>query len=327
MQQVNWGIIGCGDVTERKSGPAFNNVQDSQLVAVMRRDAGKAKDYAERHHVPKWFDDADALINDPEVNAIYVATPPSSHAQYAIKAMRAGKPVYVEKPMAMDEMECREMISVSNSTGVPIYVAYYRRALPYFEKIRELVETNRIGEVRAVNMVLHLPPQPEEIDPRKKPGWRVDPSISGGGHFHDLASHQFDFLEYAIGPIAIAAGITKNQAKWYNAPDIVSAVFEFESGALGTGSWCFTVPEKQQVDRTVIIGAFGKITFTFFGAPVLLLEDDEGKQEEIKIDHPYHIQQPLIEMVVDAILGRGICPSTGATGMRATMILDSIAGG
>jgi predicted dehydrogenase len=327
MQSINWGIIGCGDVTEKKSGPAFNLVNDSKLVAVMRRDSEKARDYAERHNVPKWYDDAEALINDPDVNAIYVATPPNTHAKYAIKAMRAGKPVYVEKPMAIDEMACREMLSVSNSTGVPIYVAYYRRALPYFEKIRELIEMGRIGEVRLVNMQLHMPIKPEEIDPKKDAGWRVDPSISGGGHFHDLASHQFDFLEYALGPIDIAAGITKNQARFYVPPDIVSAVFEFESGVLGTGSWCFTVAKEQKIDKTEIVGSGGKITFTFFGEPVIQLEDDSGKSEEIKIDHPYHIQQPLIEMVVDTMLGRGICPSTGETGMRATMILDSIAGG
>lgn len=327
MQEINWGIIGCGDVTEKKSGPAFNLVGDSKLMAVMRRDSDKARDYAERHGVPKWYDDADKLINDPDVNTIYVATPPDTHARYAIKAMRAGKPVYIEKPMAIDEMECREILRVSNSTGVPVFVAYYRRALPYFEKIRELIETGRIGEVRLVNIQLHLPLKPEEVDPKKEAGWRVNPSISGGGHFHDLASHQFDFLEYALGPIDIAAGITKNQAKFYTPPDIISAVFEFESGVLGTGSWCFTVDAMQQSDKTEIIGSGGKITFSYFGAPVLLLEDDEGNVEEMKIEHPKHIQQPLIEMIVDTLLERGICPSTGESGIRATMILDSIAGG
>ena len=140
MDQVKWGIIGCGDVTELKSGQAFNKVPNSSLVAVMRRDAEKAADYARRHQVPTWYDDAEALINDPNVNAIYVATPPDSHADYAIRAMRAGKPVYVEKPMALNSAECEAMNQVSRETGVPLFVAFYRRALPYFLKVKELID-------------------------------------------------------------------------------------------------------------------------------------------------------------------------------------------
>ncbi|MEO6134528.1 MAG: Gfo/Idh/MocA family oxidoreductase, partial [Ginsengibacter sp.] len=117
MENINWGMIGCGDVTEVKSGPAFNKVPNSKLVAVMRRDAAKAKDYAERHGVPKWYIDASALINDPEINAIYIATPPSSHLEYAIAALKAGKFVYVEKPMTTDlssAIELNEFVIKSN---------------------------------------------------------------------------------------------------------------------------------------------------------------------------------------------------------------------
>ncbi len=110
MKKINWGIIGCGDVTEVKSGPAFNKVKNSALVAVMRRDAAKAEDYAKRHNVPKWYTDANSLINDPDINAIYVATPPSSHEAYSIAALQAGKPVYVEKPMSMNAAEAENMM-------------------------------------------------------------------------------------------------------------------------------------------------------------------------------------------------------------------------
>src|SRR6187549_1270490 len=124
--EIFWGIIGCGDVTEVKSGPAFNKVPDSKLVAVMRRNSEKAKDYAERHHVPTWYDDADKLINDPQVNAIYIATPPSSHELYAIKAMQTGKPVYLEKPMTTDSVSAEKIASVAKKTGMKISVAHYR---------------------------------------------------------------------------------------------------------------------------------------------------------------------------------------------------------
>jgi predicted dehydrogenase len=326
MQQVKWGIIGCGDVTEVKSGPAFNRVPDSELVAVMRRDGAKAADYARRHGVPRWYDDADALIMDPEVNAVYVATPPDTHARYAIRAMKAGKPVYVEKPMARNSDECRDMIAVSNQTGQPLYVAYYRRALPYFEKIRKLIEMEAVGAVRTVNIVLHASPKSEEMDGDARNGWRVDPLISGGGHFHDLASHQFDYLEYVFGPIEIAGGLYGNQAALYDAEDIVTAIFKFESGILGNGSWCFTVSQKQQQEYTEIIGSKGKITFSFFGRPVIHVETDGGLVENTEVPHPKHIQEPLITQVVDDLLDRGVCVSTGETGLRSSLILDMIIG-
>ena len=105
-KEIAWGIIGVGDVCEIKSGPAFNSIEGSKLVAVMRRNAALAQDYAQRHSVPKWYDDADALINDPEINAIYIATPPDTHQFYTLKAAKAHKIVYVEKPMARNYKEC-----------------------------------------------------------------------------------------------------------------------------------------------------------------------------------------------------------------------------
>ncbi|MFP4367686.1 MAG: Gfo/Idh/MocA family protein, partial [Bacteroidales bacterium] len=163
MDTVNWGIIGCGNVTEVKSGPAFNKIKDSRLAAVMRRDAGKAKDYAIRHNVPAWYDDAQKLVNDPDVNAVYVATPPGSHAEYAIMAMKAGKPVYVEKPMATSYLECQEMIKVSEKTGVPLFVAYYRRMLPGFVKVKELLDSEIIGKPLFFSIRFFTPPQDEDF--------------------------------------------------------------------------------------------------------------------------------------------------------------------
>lgn len=143
--QINWGIIGVGDVCEIKSGPAFNTINGSRLVAVMRRSASLAKDYAERHGVPKWYHDADILINDPEVNAIYIATPPHVHPYYTKIVAEAGKPVYVEKPMAKTYSECQDMIEVCKQKGVPLFVAYYRRALANFLAIKNWVQDGRIG--------------------------------------------------------------------------------------------------------------------------------------------------------------------------------------
>ena len=115
---VRWGMIGCGDVAEVKSGPGFQKARGSRLVAVMRRDAGRAEDYARRHGVPRWYRDAAQLIADPEVDAVYVATPPSTHRQYTLMAAAAGKPVYVEKPMAHSIEEARVMARVAKETGL-----------------------------------------------------------------------------------------------------------------------------------------------------------------------------------------------------------------
>ena len=323
MDQINWGIIGCGDVTEIKSGQAFNKVPHSSLVAVMRRDAEKAADYAKRHNVPTWYSDADALINDPNVNVVYVATPPGSHADYAIRAMRAGKPVYVEKPMARNAAECEAMNQVSQETGMPLFVAFYRRALPYFLKIKELIDTKAIGDIRYVRVQLNWQPYAEEVGENPQPRWRVSPEISGGGHFHDLASHQFDFLEYVLGPIKTASGIARNQAGFYQADDIVMANFEFESGALGIGSWCYTVNKEQRIDQTEFIGSKGKLTFSFFEKYFIRVETEAGTQN-FDLPFPEHVQQPLIELIVKDLRGEGISPSTGETGARANKIIDWI---
>lgn len=321
MDQINWGIIGCGDVTEVKSGPAFKKVPHSTVVAVMRRDAEKAADYARRHQVPTWYTDADALINDPNVNAIYVATPPDSHADYAIRAMRAGKPVYVEKPMALNAAECAAMNQVSHETGMPLFVAFYRRALPYFLRVKQLIDDQTIGAIRVVNVQLNWPPDERETIAGK--GWRVSPAVSGGGLFHDLASHQFDLLEHLLGPIESASGIARNQAGLYEADDMVVASFAFESGVVGTGSWCFTVNKEQRLEQTQLIGSKGKITFSFFENFVITVDTAAGS-ETINVPFPEHVQQPLIELIVSELRGGAKSPSTGETGARASQIIDWI---
>ena len=152
MDRVRWGIVGVGNVAEHKSGPGFQQAERSELVAVMRRNGSLAADYARRHDVPRWYDDADELINDPGVDAVYVATPPDSHSAYVLRAAQAGKPVYVEKPMARTAVECEQMVSACAEAGVGLFVAYYRRAMPRFVKVKELLEGGRIGQLRSVSI-------------------------------------------------------------------------------------------------------------------------------------------------------------------------------
>ncbi|MFW6277698.1 MAG: Gfo/Idh/MocA family protein, partial [Prolixibacteraceae bacterium] len=260
---VHWGIIGVGNVTEVKSGPAFYKAKNSELVAVMRRNAEKAEDYAHRHNVPKWYSDASELINDPEVDVVYVATPPGSHARYAVEVMRAGKPVYVEKPMARNYAECREMLKVSKETGMPLWVAYYRRSLPAFLKVKELVENGAIGKPLTVHVTLHKPPRPGDLN-KKEQSWHVFPEISGGGYFFDLASHELDYLDFVFGPIKNVAGIASNRAGLYPAEDTVVGTWEHESGVTGSGNWCFVTDASAEKDEIEIIGDKGKIILSCF---------------------------------------------------------------
>ena len=319
---VRWGIIGCGDVTEVKSGPALQRANGSALVAVMRRDRAKAEDYARRHGVARAYDDATALIADPEVDAVYVATPPSSHKEYALAAALAGKPVYVEKPMALSHAECRDMIDGCARAGVPLFVAYYRRALPRFLKVKQLIDDGTLGDVRVVSVSLWQPPKADDAD-RESPPWRVVPAIAGGGLFVDLASHTLDLLDFLLGPIARAAGGSANQAGRYQAEDIVTGHFEFRSGVRGSGSWCFTTGDH--VDRVEIVGSRGSVGFaTFANLPITLTSGDQRSTFEIA--HPPHIQQPLIQTVVDALRGGGACPSTGISAARTSWVMDQLLG-
>lgn len=324
MNKIRWGIIGCGDVTEVKSGPAFNLIEDSELIAVMRRDATKAEDYAKRHNVPKWYSDADKLINDKDVNAIYIATPPSSHAEYTIKAAEAGKPVFVEKPMAANYSDCVKMVDVCKQNNVPLFVAYYRRELPYFKKIQDLISANEIGDVRLVNIKLFSSIKVEDSKKENLP-WRVTPEISGGGYFYDLASHQFDYLDNLFGSIKFAKGLSGNHAKLYPAEDYVTAVYEFESGIAGTGSWCFTTAPFNNYERTEIIGSKGRIEFSFFSQQSITLENQNGIKH-INEEFPKHIQLPLITTVVEDLLNRGKCISTGESASKTNWVMDKILG-
>jgi 1,5-anhydro-D-fructose reductase (1,5-anhydro-D-mannitol-forming) len=314
---VRWGIIGCGDVTEVKSGPAFTKARGSALVAVMRRNGDLARDYARRHGVPRWYDDAEALVRDPDVDAVYVATPPNAHCEYVQLAARYRKPVYVEKPMAMHHGECEAMIEACRSAGVPLFTAYYRRALSRFEQVRALVQGGMIGMPRAVSITLY---RPHAVNGDELP-WRLDPAVAGGGLFVDLASHTLDLLDHILGPITSVTGAAANQGGFYAAEDVVTASLSFASGARGTGLWCFTA--DRACDRVDIVGDAGRVSFsTFDEAPVLL--EHEHRSETFSVAHPPHVQQPLIQTIVDQLQGHGTCPSTGDSGARTTRVMDAL---
>lgn len=320
---VRWGIIGCGDVTEVKSGPAFSKVPASRLVAVMRRDAAKAADYAARHGVNKWYSDADYLINDPEVNAIYIATPPLQHEEYAIRALQAGKPVYVEKPMSLNVEGAERMVQASKETGVKLSVAHYRRQQPLFLKVKSLLEEGAIGQPRIVNLHCFQPHQHPMIT-RTEDAWRYNPAISGGGLFYDLAPHQLDLMLYFFGEPEETSGKSLNASGLYKADDTTAGQALFPNNVLFNGAWCFTVPEKR--DQCEIIGTEGTLHFSIFEHRLLLLRR-KSSEVNFEFDALPHVQQPMIQSVVDYFLGKKNNPCSAEEGLAVMKMMQAFTSG
>jgi predicted dehydrogenase len=321
MKTIRWGMIGCGDVAEVKSGPGLYKADRSKLVAVMRRNGALAADYARRHGVGRWSDDAEAIISAPDIDAVYIATHTNTHFDYTLRCARAGKAVLVEKPMAMSHDQACRMVEACASAGVPLWVAYYRRALPRFLKVRELIESGAIGQVRAVNSRLQR--RLSTWDAASPIPWRVDVPRSGGGPFFEGACHTFDMLDFLFGPIDRIEAIADNQAGAYKGEDIVAASYSFASGVVGGGLWCYAADHNFEMNE--IIGDSGRLQFsTSKPVPIRLLRGEAA--EEFPIGDPPHEHQPLIQMIIDEMNGSGECPSTGVTAARTALVMDRVLG-
>ena len=316
---IQWGIIGCGDVTEVKSGPAFNKVDGSSLVAVMRRDEAKAKDYAARHGVPKYYSNAQALINDKAINAVYIATPPGSHEEYALAAIEAGKPVYVEKPMALNYAAALAIQQKAVEKGVPLVVAHYRNAQPFFVAIKKLINEGALGEISRVDLVFNrLPLTAADLQQETK-AWRVDPAVSGGGLFHDMAPHQFGLMLFFFGAVEDAGGQASNSNALYTAADKVTGRILFRNGVAFNGSWDFNA--EQDEDECIITGSKGSVRFPVFGKHEMETEVN-GKREIVSFEVPMHVQQPMIEKTVAYFSGLGENPCPADAGCETMRLME-----
>lgn len=325
MKEIGWGFIGCGEVTEKKSGPAFNEVPGSHVVAVMSRNAEKAESYAKRHNIKKWYTDPLELINDPEINAIYIATPPSSHATFAIMAMKAGKPVYIEKPLAASYEDCARINRISELTGVPCFVAYYRRYLPYFQKVKQIIQSGAIGTPANVQIRFSVPPRDLDYKSNGSLPWRLQPDIAGGGYFYDLAPHQLDLIQDIFGVITRAHGYCSNMAKLYKAEDTISACFYFENGLPGSGSWCFVGHQSAKEDSIEVIGEKGMLSFSVYNYSPIQLVTSEGRSS-IVVPNPPYVQLPIIRSVIEHLQGIGICECTSVSATPVNWVMDRILG-
>ena len=318
MNIIKWGIIGCGDVAEVKSGPAFQKVVNSELIAVMRRNSAKAKDFAERHHVPHWYDTIDDIINHPEINALYIATPPSTHLEIAKKCLAAGKFVYLEKPMTIDADEAKELEKLVTKND-KIVIAHYRRNLPAFQKVKELLTSNSIGKVHFADITI-LQSTTNNVIAKTDDNWRLKPETSGGGYFHDIAPHQIDLMYHYFGDIKNAQGFNTSSQN-HKVADIVNGIIEFESGVQFRGIWNFIASDKDVKDECKIYGENGTITFSFYGEKVFLTTSD--KTEVFSFENPKHVQQPLIAQTVNYFLGKAENPCKLEDGVQVMKIIDT----
>lgn len=316
---IGFGMIGCGDVTERKSGPAFQKIQGCSLEMVMRRDPRKLEDYARRHGVPRWTTDYRELLDHPAVDAVYIATPPDSHCFYALEAIRRGKPVYVEKPMALSAQEGRRMCAAAKEAGVPLFVAYYRRGQAKFLKARKLLETGAVGGLRSFSYAFACPPL--TFDPARP--WLMDRSLSGGGLLYDVGSHMIDMLLFLMGAPLEVRGISASLGRQHDAADTHSVTFRFQSGAQGAAQFSFSAAENR--DELWISGSEGSLSLSVMSNGPLTLRRPDGTR-----DFPFapieHVEQPFIERVVRSLLGEAGPDATGAGGLLVQELLEAIDG-
>ena len=324
---LRWGILGCGDVTEKKSGPgAFNVDGQSQVTVVMRRQAGLAKDYASRHGVSAWTSDAATLVHDPAVNAVYIASPPGSHLKLALLVAAARKPCIVEKPMARNLAESKAMADAFRAQGVPLFVAYYRRAYPRILRLKRLLDSQSIGSVLEV--------QYRFMSPRKaNSGWRVDASISGGGLFVDVGSHVLDLLDFVLGPLRRVSGTARGPPTGQTGmvEEFVKASFSFDSGAVGAATWDFAAPSSE--DILTIVGSAGRILVpSLMNGETIHVEAVNGEGGGFErvaeyVDHPPQVvQRPFVASVIEALRTGDVtrCASTAASALRTASAIDAI---
>ncbi len=312
---IIWGIIGCGDVAEVKSGPAFQKCDNSKLLAVMRRDTALAEDFAKRHQVPLWYDNADELLSNPDINAVYIATPPSTHLEYSLRSLEAGKNVYLEKPMVLSINESIQLSKAVSNSSQKLVVAHYRRFLPMYLKVKQFIGDNAIGIIKYIDLRFLQP-----FNFNSKPAWRLNASVSGGGYFHDLAPHQIDLMYHFFGDFESVKGISVNQSGRFDVDDIVNGIINFKNNIQFRGIWGFDMPKHLEEDTCIIYGDKGTIEFSFYKDELKLNTETENKVFNFK--NPEHIQQPLIQQTVNYFLGKRDNPCPVEDGELVISIME-----
>lgn len=318
MSEIKWGFIGCGKVVEKKSGPAFNTANNSSIYAVMRRNLENAKNSAKKLGAKKWYDNIEDLLNDDNVNAVYIATPPGLHLEQAIKCCQARKATYIEKTFARNYKEALEIVEMFEKSDTPLYIAHYRRAMPKFIKIKHLLDEGIIGKICEVDFRLNRKYNKDEI----LNSWLYDTELSGGGKFYDIAPHSIDIMVYLFGNFTKINGIASNNNKEYKVEDVVVMSFETEKGIIGTANFNSIALDKK--DKMSIYGTKGTMEFSIHGEDDIIIKCETG-EEHLHFINPTIIQESMVHEVVDSIItGKHLNTCYGREALETYRIIDNV---
>lgn len=317
---VRWGIIGAGDIARKQMAPAIRDARKAELVAVHRRTREAAQSFAEEFGARDAFDDADALLANPDIDAVYIATPVYLHAAQTVAAARAGKHVLVEKPMAMSSAECRQMIDACEKHSVKLMVCYYQRFNARHQKMRELAQAGAIGRITTASarMITFNRPSAD--------AWRHDPAKSGGGALMDLGVHCIDTLRFVLGEVTSVTALVGTLAWDTAVDDTATLLLRFQSGAQGVITASFTTPDVHP-DSTHVLGLQGT-GGQIWTAP-MFSKDSSGSLRVVtpagETVHTYHQRThvTLIEAFGRSIEEGDPVPIPGKEGLRGMEIVEA----
>ena len=320
MKEIKWGLIGCGDISRKRVAPGIIDADNSRLVTVNRSNFSKAESFAKEFGAEKWTKDWKELIQDNDINAVYIATPVYLHAEQTIAAAEAGKHVLCEKAMALNTADADKMIDACRANNVKLSIAYYRNLYPGVHRIKEIIASGEIGKVVHIqsNNFENFNCQPGE--PRF---WLLEKEKSGGGPMMDMGCHRIEVFVNIAGPVQQITGFNDNIAFKRDVEDSSIAHFRFENGATGLLTSSHAAGEPQ--DTLDIFGTEGSIHVPVLNDGVITVVTDTGTRME-KHPNPANVHQPLIEDFITAVLTDRDPAVTGEMGREVTRILDKIYG-
>jgi predicted dehydrogenase len=298
--------------------PALRDLDNCELIAVSRADAARAEAFATEFGARRWHADWRELLKDPEVEAVYVATPVHLHAEQAIAAAEAGRHVLCEKPMALSAAECERMNAAAEANGVWLGVTYYRRFYPVVERVAEILRSGEIGTpvVAQMNAFERFEPGPDH--PRR---WLLDKKMSGGGPMFDFGSHRIEVLLNLFGPPLRVRAVTGNVLFRREVEDTACAIFQFEGRTQAVLTVTHAAREPQ--DTLEIFGSEGSVRADVLNEGRLRIRTAEGERVE---SHPPHMNfhQPLIEDFARAVVEGRPPRVDGQDGQTVSGVLELI---
>jgi len=320
VTKLRWGLIGCGDIARKRVAPALRDSTGCELVAVARHQAHLAESFANQFGAAKWYSNWEGLLDDAEIDAVYVATPVHLHESQAVAVAQSGKHVLCEKPMAMNVVECDRMIEACRANNVRLGIAYYRHFYPAILRMRSLIESGEIGTriVAQVNAFEWFDPAADH--PR---AWLLKQKLAGGGPMFDFGCHRIEVLMHLFGEPKEIRGITSNALFTREVEDTATAIFRFASGACATLTVSHAANEPQ--DTLQVFGSAGSVHVASLNEGTLRIVTEKGERIEA-LPPAENLHKPLIEDFVTAVINNREPAVTGAIGRTVARIEQEIYG-